>query len=607
MGRTEALRLVTLPALALGVWLAGCSDPDVAGTRWQCQTDDDCGSGWVCGGDGYCAKADGGGEPDTSRPPEDVRADDVRPTDTRDASQPPEDVRADDGGGGLCGNGRPDPFEACERGESVACAEVGAYASGTAVCAADCGRWETDGCVAAGCTGECAAGDAPQSEGCATCGTRTRVCRPDCTWGPWSACEEPACCRDADCGTDERCASGVCVERCECSPGSGPCCDGCRFRPVTAVCATGEEELGCPDGTDCGSPQKVRTRDRTCSGRSVGCSGDYGPWSAWELAVPCSETERCYETDGCVYAPECDALPCGSVRCPELAGFTVSCNVETAHCEYRRGGSAVKERRWVLVEPGTFQMGSPTNEPGYQGNETRHAVVLTRRFLLQATEVTQGQWRAVLGTNPSGFSSCGDACPVEQVSWWGAVAYCNALSAAEGLEECYTLSGCSGTAGDGGYSCTGVTFAGLACGGYRLPTEAEWEYAYRAGTTTAFWSGGYQNPSDPYSCAEPALDAIAWYCGNSGDATHPVGGRAPNGWGLYDVAGNVWEWVWDWYGDYPTAQVTDPRGPASGASRVYRGGSWSGVAGLCRAADRFFVEPGARYVALGFRPSRSLP
>lgn len=233
--------------------------------------------------------------------------------------------------------------------------------------------------------------------------------------------------------------------------------------------------------------------------------------------------------------------------------------------------------KYIIIQPGSFVMGSPPEEA--HSNEEQHLVTITRPFYLKATEVTQGEWQALMGSNPSKFSSCGESCPVEQVSWNDAVAYCNALSRKEGLESCYD----------------GDRFKGLSCKGYRLPTEAEWEYAARAGSTGATYGG---------------LDAIAWHNGNSGGMTHPVGQKMPNAWGLYDMIGNVWEWVNDWYDKYPGGAVSDPVGPSSdsfrGSFRVHRGGSWGYTARSCRAAFRVSNDPGNRFGNLGLRVARSI-
>ena len=258
--------------------------------------------------------------------------------------------------------------------------------------------------------------------------------------------------------------------------------------------------------------------------------------------------------------------------------------------------------KWVRINPGTFEMGSRASELFRIEDETPHEVTLTRGYWLKVTEVTQGEWTALIGSNPSVHKACGASCPVENVTWYDAVAYCNALSKNEGLERCYV-------AGDKEYDASSAVAKitpswpkTLDCVGYRLPTEAEWEYAARAGTTTAYYTGA----NTQIHCDMDAnLDKAGWYCGNDGGTAHPVKQKAPNAWGLYDMLGNVSEWVWDWLDEYGTGPRRDPLGPAEGYFRGVRtGGSY---ARGCRAATRGFQGPGDRGVTLGFRPARSIP
>jgi len=188
------------------------------------------------------------------------------------------------------------------------------------------------------------------------------------------------------------------------------------------------------------------------------------------------------------------------------------------------------------------------------------------------TEVTQGQWKMVMGENPSYFKDCGDDCPVEQVSWDDCQEFITKLNQMEGTTK------------------------------YRLPTEAEWEYAARAGSETAFANGVITETGCGH---EPNLDQMGWYCGNSGNTTHPVAQKLPNAWGLYDMHGNVWEWCQDWYGSYPSISVLDPQGPDSGSRRVIRGGSWDFYARYCRSADRDFNWPDDSSSFIGFRLART--
>jgi len=237
----------------------------------------------------------------------------------------------------------------------------------------------------------------------------------------------------------------------------------------------------------------------------------------------------------------------------------------------------------VTVPPGSFRMGSDrdfTEQP-------IRTVVLTRPMMVLPTEVTQELWTAVMGYNPSWFR--GEKRPVENITWWEAIDFCNRLSVRHGFRPCYL------TRGD-------TVFWDRTASGYRLPTEAEWEYACRAGTTMDTYAGDLRQPWG--GCEEESvLVPIAWYCWNSGDHTHPVGLKQPNAFGLFDMLGNVAEWVWDWYSStaYQDADTCNPVGPPLGQRRTVRGGAWSMGCFLLRASARVGMSPWHHSPAVGFR------
>ncbi len=233
------------------------------------------------------------------------------------------------------------------------------------------------------------------------------------------------------------------------------------------------------------------------------------------------------------------------------------------------------EMAWI--EPGSFTMGSPASEKNRDDDERQHQVSLTKGFWLGKYEVTQGEWETLMGNNPSRFfKSAEKRAPVEGVSWEEAMAFCRKLTERE-------------------------RSAGRLPRGYEysLPTEAQWEYACRAGTRSAFSYGS------SLSSRQANFEGNYPYGGASKGPylkkTAPVGSYASNDWGLYDMHGNVWEWCYDWKGNYTMGTATDPAGPSSGSARVERGGSWNDYARSCRSALRGSSTPGARSILLGFR------
>ena len=230
--------------------------------------------------------------------------------------------------------------------------------------------------------------------------------------------------------------------------------------------------------------------------------------------------------------------------------------------------------KWIPA--GTLQMGSTgATDPDRNSDETQHTVTLTKGYWLMETEVTQEMYYAVMGLGRGVAKFPDPKNPMEQVSWHDASDFCREIGKNSMLTAFFNLSGFE----------------------FRLPTEAEWEYACRAGSTTAV----YVN----YGNRNKELDAIAWYDWNSGNVTHNVRLKLPNAWGLYDMIGNVNEWCSDWYGHYLGVSVVDPTGPSSGHKRVGRGGRWNGSARNSRSAFRFNYGPDGRIGDEGFRPALS--
>lgn len=467
---------------------------------------------------------------------------------------------------------------------------------------------------------------------------------PDCGWpcgecGDGERCSDAGVCEcspdcgDRECGMDPVCGTlscGACelFERCN-EEGSCECVPDCGLRecgidPVcsTLACGTCTELESCDLGTgmcecvpDCGS--RECGLDPVCGSLSCGvcplersCIADSGMCCVPECGVrecgvdpvcgtrdcgSCGPDELCNAEGECECAPDCTGRECGEdPACGEMC--LPGCGADQ-YCS--PDGTCEDFSARVRVVAGTFTIGSPIGELGRGRNESQHDVTLTHDFLIQATEVTQSQFEGAMGYNPSLHSDCPD-CPVEQVRWHEAAAYCNEISDGAGHARCYE---CTGIDEDVECEPSGSYPTPYDCLGYRLPTEAEWEYAARAGSRTATYNGDLDNDR----CRGVVLNPIAWYCGNAEGATHAVGTRDPNAWSLYDMLGNVWEWCHDWYGTYPGGSVTDPWGPSTGSMRIMRGGSWVTDAVAARAASRMHNAPGYFIRDIGFRVARTLP
>jgi formylglycine-generating enzyme len=316
--------------------------------------------------------------------------------------------------------------------------------------------------------------------------------------------------------------------------------------------------------------------------------------------VRCSPSVSPSAVDGAGAVVDASVVDAGQVDASSLDASELDASpdatVECIHPQVKRecdGG-------WCVIPPGCFWSGSPEDEFGRaQTREPLVPITLTRAFLMRQFETTISEWKAVgfndpTGTYPTtGLVGCkDDNCPVTSISWAESLAYANAKSDQEDRPRCYILEGCTGKVGEG-FECTGfrlVDSISYECKGYRLPMGAEREYASRAGTTTAFYSGPITTQADIGTCyPEAHLDAVAWWCQNFNGTTHPVGLKVPNGWGLHDMIGNVGESIIDHdrYRAYGEAPVTDPGDPVYllTTTRSMRGGFANSWAPILRSAS----------------------
>ncbi len=494
--------------------------------------------------------------------------------------------------GGACGTCDSGVFE-CE-GEG-----------GETACVGDLGEAAKNAC------GGCEVLDSAPGDGCGTCESGelecdrgNLVCRGDLgevALNVCGGCGEPTNPVDGECGT---CGTGTF----ECNTATlDTVCVGDAGEGVLNACG-GCEELSDTEGDPCGQCGEFRCNQET---KALDC-----------LDVPAPVWFR--DRDGDSFGNPEDS----QTACDQPEGFVDNgddCLDETVEAvdpatinpdaeEVAGDGRDNNCDGFVRLLPATLQMGSPLDEPGRRNDETQHPVTLTRTIEVSIDEVTRGLYDAVTSRTPTTDANCaGPECAVSCLNWYESLAFLNELSRQHGVEACYTLEDCEGTPGAG--SCTGnacsnedafncdtITFAGLDCAGFRLPTEAEWEFFTRGNTTTAYFTGQVTGSG----CNESRVAEMGQYCGNAGDRIHNVGEKRPNRFGLFDTSGNVSEWVSDNYAIFNADPVTDPLGPELGEQKVHRGGSFRDQADFCRSASRDKVEPICRNRTIGLRAVRTI-
>ena len=409
--------------------------------------------------------------------------------------------------------------------------------------------------------------------------------------GYWSCLVGPSGCNEWL--EPQKCPPGLscsCRDSRSCVPEDAPCiclpeCTDkeCGDNSCNGICGICAAQHLCIEGLCVCQPDCV---GKVCG--DDGCGGSCGT---------CPGPQDACLSGKCVCQPLCEGKECGHDGCGGQCGTCTGntfCNPDQ-FCEWVMD---VCEDGWCLIPAGTFFMGPSETEPCAGSFEKRRPVAITRSFLMRQYEITQTDWLEVLGNvgNPSSHPGCGGDCPVETISWIAAAKFCNAWSELEGYPPCYLIT-------EQGGEVTVTWPAGPHCEGYRLPTDAEWEYAYRAGRESAFYSG------EVTSCNgnDPALGPIAWYKSNSGSQTHFYGYKNANGWGLWDMSGNVTEWVWDWYEiGIPVDFSLDPTGPEFGDKRVVRNCAFTDYPKHCRASYRQPAEPDSTKNSRGLRVVRTV-
>jgi formylglycine-generating enzyme required for sulfatase activity len=430
---------------------------------------------------------------------------------------------------------------------------------------------------------------------CGGCGV---VCNSDqyCNEGCINTCPNTLCngdCVDTStdmnncggcgitCNSNQYC-EGECIDICYATLCGEECVDTSTNTNHCGNCGvTCNPNQDCCDGDciDLNTPYNCNACGDTCSTEEECCTGE------------CQTTDTTLNCGACGNTCSTEEACCDST-CTSIQDYTNcgGCGITCANneiCSNEICTTLTCPTGFVAIPRGSFMMGSPTSEPEHNNDETLHQVTLTHPFCIQTTEVTQNQYKTITGWNPSYFSTCGTTCPIEQIDWHEATAYCNLLSIQEGYPECYDCT-------YNGHEPTCVEPTNIyTCSGYRLPTEAEWEYAARAGLGTSTYGTD--------------LPDVAWYLENSGMETKIVKWKQATTWGLYDVLGNVWEWTNDGYANY-TGDATNPQGDPNNTRKVLRGCSWDNARQTCRFADRRHIEKDEDdWNNAGFRPVRSNP
>ena len=495
-------------------------------------------------------------------------------------------------------------------GEDCAACFPGEYCAGGSASPVACGQgqWDHDQDPATPCQphSDCAAGTFVNGNGSAT---TDRTCE-DCPDGSFTDGLNSAVCQPW--GT---CTAGQYIATAG-SPSSNRLCEACAEGSFSA----GSDWEECLAWRDCDAGMYIYQEgtdkvDRICEDCAAGSftsEANMLMCQAWQECVP---GEYVVELASATQDHICEPCAAGTYSIENQSGTCLSwTNCLPGEYVQARGSESqdrlcadcgssetsfvnnqlyCDKEYYTFVDAGTFMMGDP--DALSADDNFMHEVEITRPIAVSKYETLGLSWLILMNNNPSSYNDIGT--PVTDVSWYDALAFANAFSESEGLELCYDLSACLGTPGEEDYICPDDLEFDFDCNGYRLPTEAEWEYFTRAGSTTEYWSG-----DGAYD-----LDSVGWFTENA-SAVHAAGLKDANDWGLHDVHGNISEWVWDWYGyHYPTGAQVDPTGGDNAIDqRVHRGGSFISWYDSCQSDFRSHKNPSTRAWNLGFRLVRTI-